>query len=75
MRPTDYTPANWTYLQAIEAARAEIDAGHARAYAIAYNHDRGRYIEIQTDQGWNPDPFWQEHEPDCQPSDEPTRYY
>lgn len=52
------------YLAAIEAIQADMKAGHIRAYATGYSKTRGRYIEIQTDQGWNPDPVWQEIEPE-----------
>ena len=52
------------YLAAVAAAAAELKAGYIRAYATGYNKTRGRYIEIETDQGWNPEPFWQEIEPD-----------
>ena len=64
MRQQDYHPSDWTYLQAIEAARAEIDAGHAIAYATGHSHARGRYVEIETTQGWNPEPFWTEYQDD-----------
>jgi hypothetical protein len=64
-----------TFTEAVRLAMAEIKAGHAINYLVEYSRERGRFISIQTDQGWNPDPFWQEHEPDCQPSDEPTRHY
>jgi hypothetical protein len=57
----------WTYAQAIEAARAEIDAGHAIAYCTGHTRTRGRYVEIETAQGWNPDPLWQEFTDDTRP--------
>ena len=52
------------YLHMQLLAQQEINHGHARAYAVGYTPERGRYIEIQTDAGWNPAPFWQEHQPD-----------
>lgn len=48
------------YLAAQKAVLADLKAGHIRAYATGYNASRGRYIEVQTDQGWNPNPYWQE---------------
>jgi hypothetical protein len=58
------TAMSWpTFSEAIELAKAEIAAGHAINYLVEYSHDRGHFISIQTDQGWNPEPFWQEHEP------------
>ncbi len=52
------TPA---YLKAHAAAAQEVKDGHALSYLTGYSRETGRYIELQTDQGWNPEPFWQEH--------------
>lgn len=52
------------YLQAVSLAHAELMAGHIKAYCTGYTADRGRYIEMQTDQGWNPEPFFQEIQPE-----------
>ena len=48
------------YQKAVEAAIAEVDAGRAICYLTGYTRARGRYVELQTDQGWNPEPFWTE---------------
>lgn len=48
------------YLQAVAAAQSELKAGHIRAYCTGYTPARGRYVEIQTGQGWCPEPFFQE---------------
>lgn len=49
------------YLRAIKAAQKEIEDGHALSYLTAYHRETGRYIELLTDQGWNPEPFWSEY--------------
>lgn len=52
------------YIEAVAAVAADLKAGHILAYATGYSRTRGRYIEIETDQGWNPEPVWQEFEPE-----------
>jgi len=49
------------YLKAQAAAAQEVKDGNAISYLTGYSRDIGRYIELQTDQGWNPEPFWIEH--------------
>jgi hypothetical protein len=49
-----------TLTEAETAARAEIRAGFALAYCTDYTRETGCRVFLQTDQGWNPDPFWQE---------------
>lgn len=58
---------SWGYHEAVQAARAEVKAGRAICYLTGYTRERGRYVELQTDQGWNPDPFWTEREQDQRP--------
>lgn len=58
---------SWTYAEAVEAARAEVKAGRAVCYLTGYTRERGRYVEIETDGGWNPEPFWTEYEQDTRP--------
>lgn len=55
---------NDDYITAHKAVEAELRAGHIKAFACGYTKTKGRYIEVQTDQGWNPEPFWQEIEPE-----------
>jgi len=53
------------YLWAHKMAEQEVKDGNALSYLTGYNREQGRYIELQTDQGWNPEPFWYENrEPD-----------
>ena len=63
----DYPLKDHAYHSAIAAARKEIADGFAISYLTGYNRDQGRYIDIQTDQGWNPVSFWQEYQPDYSP--------
>lgn len=58
------------YTEAHQLAQSMLKAGEIRSFACGYNSEHGRYIEVQTDQGWCPYPFWQENE---QPED-PARY-
>lgn len=52
----DKSPA---YLSAHAMAEQEVKEGHALSFLTGYTRETGRYIELQTDQGWYP--FWQEH--------------
>lgn len=52
--------ADKAYLAAVESARKEIAAGYALSYITGYDPKVGRYVEVQTDQGWNPARFWEE---------------
>ena len=52
----DKSPA---YLSAHAMAEQEVKEGHALSFLTGYNRESGRFIELQTDQGWCP--FWQEH--------------
>lgn len=51
---------NRAYFSAIAMARKEIADGYALSYLTGYDPKVGRYIEVMTDQGWNPDRFWEE---------------
>ena len=48
------------YFAAIAAAREEIAAGRALSYLTGYSREVGRYVELLSDQGWNPARFWEE---------------
>lgn len=58
---------SWTHSEAMAAARAEIEAGRAISMVTGYTRERGHYIELHTDQGWNPDPFWTERDTETRP--------
>jgi len=60
----DYPEKDQAYHAAIHMAKQEIKLGFAISYLTGYDHERGRYIEVMTDQGWNPVSWWQEVEPD-----------
>ena len=38
-------------------------AGEIIRYSAGHSSERGQFIEVETDQGWNPYPIWQEIEP------------
>ena len=46
------------YLEAHAAASAMLKSGAILAFCCAYNREQGRVITIETDQGWDPDPFY-----------------
>lgn len=45
-------------------ASAGLKAGEFKATCTGFSHQRGRYIQVQSDQGWDPDPFWSEISPE-----------
>ena len=49
-----------TLQEAETLARAEMRNGFALAYCTDYTTATGCRVFLQTDQGWNPEPFWQE---------------
>ena len=46
---------------AIAMIHAEIRQGHIMRYRVTHDRRTGREIHIETDGGWNPEPFWQEY--------------
>lgn len=58
------------YIEAVDFARAGLKTGDFIKIHLGHDSEHGRYIEVQTDQGWCPYPFWQENE---QPED-PAHY-
>jgi hypothetical protein len=48
------------FLEAQAAAIDMVKDGEALAYGTGYNREMGRYIDIETDQGWSN--FWMEFE-------------
>lgn len=63
MNIQDYPKRDQNYHAACQLARQEIKDGHALTMLTGYTPQTGRYIELQTDQGWNPEPFWCEAGP------------
>ena len=55
------------YLEVHRMMENELKAGNIKAFCCGHSHDRGRYIEVETDQGWNPCPVWQEIPADYNP--------
>jgi len=52
------------FLDAQERAKQDMEAGHITAYATGHSYSRGRYIEVCSDQGWDPEPYWRELPPE-----------
>jgi hypothetical protein len=61
---TDYQVKDQAYHYAVHTAKREISLGFALSYSVGHDNERGRYVEVETDQGWNPAVWWQEIEPD-----------
>ena len=49
------------YLEACKLVSKMLRTGEIIAHSTIYDHDRGRVICVETDQGWNPDPFYQDY--------------
>lgn len=56
-----------TFQQAQAMAEQMKAAGEIIRYSAGHSSERGRFIEVETDQGWNPYPMWQEIEPAYDP--------
>ena len=39
-------------------AKAGVAAGEWKSYLVGHSREVGAYIQVLTDQGWNPDYFW-----------------
>lgn len=64
MNLQNYPAKDRAYHAAIVAVKKEITDGFAISYLTGYNRNVGRYIDVQSDQGWNPVSFWQEYRDD-----------
>lgn len=49
-------------------AKAGVAAGEWKSYLVGHNQEVGAYIQVLTDQGWNPNYFWCE-DPQPVPTD------
>ena len=56
--------------QALALVKEEFNGGHILAYSVEVSFAHGLQILVETDQGWNPNPFWEEFPGD----DDPMRY-
>lgn len=52
------------YIEAHRRASEALHAGKIKAYATKHCRERGRLIEVMTDQGWSPDPVYEEFPPE-----------
>ena len=48
--------------EVIEFLDESVKNGEIIRYAVEKSCEWGRYITIETESGWNPEPFWQEFE-------------
>lgn len=48
------------YLAAHKAASDGLKCGDFKAYSTTHDRMRGRMIHVETDQGWDPEPMFQE---------------
>lgn len=48
------------YLAAHKAASAALKAGHIRSYSCTHTRENGRQIFLETEQGWNPEPMYED---------------
>lgn len=46
------------YLTAHNTVNAMLKRGEIRAYSCSFERGMGRSIYVETDQGWNPSPFY-----------------
>lgn len=51
---------NARYQQAHAQASQEMRKGTIRSFSCSHDRKRGRVITVETDQGWNPDPFYED---------------
>ena len=49
-----------SFHQAQEMAIFSVKSGEILNYFVGRSHDKGLYITLETEQGWNPEPWWQE---------------
>lgn len=62
-----YAPQDQSYLQAHDYANRMVNKREIRAYSVTWCADRGRLIHVKSDQGWNPDPLFEEFPRDHHP--------
>lgn len=51
---------NAAYQQAHRDAEQELKSGRIRSYSCTHTRERGRLIFFETDQGWNPEPYYED---------------
>ena len=55
---------NDEYIEIHNYLNSELKHGNIKAFCTGYTKSTGRYFQVETDQGWNPENFWQEFHPD-----------
>lgn len=56
----DYPERDRAYLAAHDMATQILRRGEIKAFAVTNDHTRGRLIHVESGQGWDPDPIFQE---------------
>lgn len=60
-KDADHHEATATSLEMEMVAKAGVTAGEWKCYLTGFSKEIGRYIQVQTSQGWSPDYFWCQH--------------
>lgn len=60
MNLADYPARDREYLSAHDGATQMLRRGEIKAFCVSNADARGRLIHLETDQGWDPDPMFQE---------------
>ena len=42
------------YIEAHKLAQQLLEAGEIKSFCTGHSRERGRYIQVETEQGWNP---------------------
>lgn len=56
----DYPERDRAYLAAHDTVTQTLRRGEIKAFAVTNDQTRGRLIHVESDQGWDPDPIFQE---------------
>lgn len=60
MKVDSFTLSLPAYLAAHKIAEQELRANHICSYLCSHHSERGRQIFFESDQGWNPEPFYED---------------
>lgn len=59
--------SNSDYLYCHELANKMLKKGEIKAFSCSHCRERGRIIHIETHQGWDPEPMYQDYPPERNP--------
>ena len=74
MTTESFVERSSAYLEAHKFAEQELRANRIRSFSCTHNRERGRQIFIETDQGWNPDPLYEDYPEDACANHEEAAY-